>query len=106
MRSVFAIALVLVGIGILSCRMEQFAVPAPHSVDAAPWVRTIDGWERGSNWQPSVAASPRLHPVLVAAGEALVSILALAATTATKLPSHGTAPHAAAVRRRTLVATR
>ena len=45
-----------------------------------PWRRTIDGWEQNDRWQ--LAELPRavgLHPGIVAAGQLLASLLALAA---------------------------
>jgi hypothetical protein len=50
----------------------------PRSTTPA-WVRTVDGWERPSAWLATAPNVPRLHPVVVAAGQGLASVLALVA---------------------------
>ena len=79
MRLVVGNLLLVVGIGLLSCRLGGWATELPGQVQAASWVRTADGWERSGNWLPSIVAPPDLHPLVVAAGEALFSSFALAA---------------------------
>jgi hypothetical protein len=79
MRTILGIAMLLAGIGMMSCRIEgrssDQALPANH----ADWVRTIDGWERSDDWLPSLTGPPAVHPVLVASGQVLISLFALVA---------------------------
>ena len=44
---------------------------------AGQWVRTVDGWERTELWNVPELHVPRLHPLVVAAGQGLVSVMAL-----------------------------
>ena len=44
---------------------------------AGQWVRTVDGWERTELWHARDLHVPRLHPLVVAAGQGLVSVTAL-----------------------------
>jgi hypothetical protein len=46
---------------------------------AGQWVRTVDGWERTELWQAADLHAPRLHPLVVAAGQGLVSVMGLVA---------------------------
>jgi hypothetical protein len=46
-------------------------------VPAGQWVRTVDGWERTELWGVPDLFTPRLHPFVVAAGQGLVSVMAL-----------------------------
>jgi len=80
MRSILGILLLLAGAGLVSCRIDGPAARAlpPHDDN---WVRTADGWEQSGNWTPSLAAPPAVHPLVIAAGQLLVSMLALAAAT-------------------------
>jgi hypothetical protein len=81
MRSIVGITCLLLGAGMLSCRVEGPAARS-ESGPATPsrgWVRTVDGWERAGSWQVEEGWSPRLHPLVVAAGQGLVSLLGLAA---------------------------
>lgn len=78
MRLIVGIVLLLVGTGTLSCRLDGLAVDLPaHSYDVE-WVRTVDGWERTDAWLPVEVSPLRLHPLIVASGQALLSVLALA----------------------------
>jgi hypothetical protein len=43
------------------------------------WVRTVDGWERPDSWYLEAVRPPKLHPLVVAAGQGLVSLLGLVA---------------------------
>lgn len=76
MRLIVGITFVLVGVATLSCQVEGTANSnrPPTSV----WVRTVDGWERPSLWYTTPSPPPQLHPLVVAAGQGLASILALA----------------------------
>jgi hypothetical protein len=81
MRFIFGILCLLLGLGMLSCRVEG---PVPRlSADATAqgsgWVRTSDGWERPDSWNVPSVGPPQLHPWVVAAGQGLVSLLGLAA---------------------------
>jgi hypothetical protein len=75
MRLIFVITFLLIGIGMLSCSVEGTANSRPSPTS---WVRTVDGWERPNLWHTSPAEPPRLHPAVVAAGQTLASLLALA----------------------------
>ena len=48
-------------------------------LDEGTWVRTAHGWERPQTWNAEAAKEPRLHPMVVAAGQGLASLLALLA---------------------------
>jgi len=76
MRLIVGITFVLAGAAMLSCQVEGTATAARGNPDA--WVRTVDGWERPSLWHAPAVTSPQLHPLVVAAGQAMASILALA----------------------------
>ena len=51
----------------------------PVATPARQWVRTVDGWERPEMWHAPDLYVPRLHPLVVAAGQGLVSVLGLVA---------------------------
>lgn len=76
MRQIAGIAMIVFGSGMLLCQWQSSSAPV---VREARWVRTVDGWERADSWRTAVAEEPRLHPLVVAAGQGLVSVLALAA---------------------------
>ena len=78
MRSILFIVLLVVGAGLVSYRIDGSAARTAANESADNWVRTTDGWERASNWTPSLAAPPAVHPVVIAAGQLLFSLLALA----------------------------
>jgi len=82
MRSVVGIVLLLLGVGLLSCQFEGQSASVTTTAQA-DWVRTVDGWERGNDWSLSHTPPPSLHPLVVAAGQVLVSMFALAAATGT-----------------------
>jgi hypothetical protein len=83
MRLIVGIACLLLGMGMLSCRLDGLTsseaaerpTTEPH---AAEWVRTVDGWERVDSWYLGEVMPPRLHPLVVAAGQGLLSLLGLA----------------------------
>jgi hypothetical protein len=77
MRLIVGITLLLLGVGSLSCRVEGTTNSKLRTT--VPWVRTVDGWERPNLWYASPARPPQLHPLVVAAGQTLASLLALAA---------------------------
>ena len=78
-RFIVGISLLLWGIGTLSCRIEgSFARPSA-AVDASQWVRTVDGWEQPHWWRKAPPATTPPHPLVIAAGQCLVSVFALVA---------------------------
>ena len=86
MRLIVGIVCLLLGAGMLSCQVGPVVTgpvvantQAGSARDAAGWVRTVDGWERVDSWYVSEVRPPRLHPLVVAAGQGLVSLLGLAA---------------------------
>jgi hypothetical protein len=48
-------------------------------IPTGQWVRTVDGWERTETWNASEVHEPRLHPLVVAAGQGLISVMVLVA---------------------------
>ncbi len=79
MRFIIGISLLLLGFGMLSCRVEGLAVREPERAPASQWVRTIDGWERSDRWAVTPVREPAVHPFVVAAGQGLVAVMALVA---------------------------
>jgi hypothetical protein len=80
MRWISLIALVLLATGLAACWFGG-ATPSAASPDAPlKWVRTASGWERPSDWStPGGLYEPALHPLVLASGQLLVSVLALVA---------------------------
>jgi hypothetical protein len=78
-RAIFGISCLLLGLGMLSCRVEEKSATRVAKPQAARWVRTVDGWERRDSWHVEAVRPPGLHPLVVAAGQGLASLLALAA---------------------------
>jgi hypothetical protein len=78
MRSILAITFLLLGMGLVSCNIEGRSADLAHATQSADWVRTVDGWEHPGNWSPSFHSPPAIHPLVIAAGQTLVSLLALA----------------------------
>jgi hypothetical protein len=76
-RLILGITLLLLGLGSLSCQVQDSVGDGPVSTPTGQWVRTVDGWERTELWNAPGLYVPRLHPLVVAAGEGLVSVLAL-----------------------------
>ncbi len=77
MRMILGITLLLLGVGLMSCRIEGRSTEATSRAEESDWVRTADGWERAHDWRPSLVAPPAVHPLVVAAAQVLVSMLAL-----------------------------
>lgn len=71
--------MLLVGIGLLSCQLDEWSVVEPARAREASWVRTVDGWQHAGEWRPTIVPPPRLDPLVVASGQALFSVLALVA---------------------------
>jgi hypothetical protein len=84
MRLICGIGCLLIGAAMVSCRVETSVTEASAdlTMERAPaleWVRTVDGWERVDTWFVETTEPPQLHPLVVAAGQGLVSLLALVA---------------------------
>jgi len=70
----------LLGVGLWLCQVDGRADVSAAAASDAPWVRTVDGWERAS-WLASSSPPParlQLHPLVIAAAQLLISLLALA----------------------------
>jgi hypothetical protein len=76
-RLILGITLLLLGLGSLSCQIESSIGEAATATPARQWVRTVSGWERADLWNASEVFVPRLHPLVVAAGQGLVSVMGL-----------------------------
>jgi hypothetical protein len=77
-RAIFGISCLLLGAALLLCQEEgsgQKLIAQPQAT--VRWVRTVDGWERPGNWQLEAPKSPALHPLVVAAGQGLLSVFGL-----------------------------
>ena len=95
MRSILAILLLILSAGLLSCRIEGRSLEKTLPVQPAAWVRTVDGWERMDRWSPASKEPPALHPLVVAAGQLLVSLFALAAAEPADLSRRNSRPRLA-----------
>ena len=71
--------LLLLGMGLVSCRFESQSADFDKDRSQTDWVRTVDGWQKTNNWIPSLAAPPAVHPLTIAAAQVLVSLFALTA---------------------------
>jgi hypothetical protein len=78
-RLILGISLLLLGFGTLSCRVDVLSAQVPQPQTEFDWVRTADGWERLGSWQAESPPRPHVHPLVIAAGQLLGSVLALAA---------------------------
>jgi hypothetical protein len=78
-RFIVGISLLVLGVGMLSCRVEGVGAQESERPRASAWVRTVDGWERSDRWTVTPAWEPGVHPLVVAAGQSLVSVMALVA---------------------------
>jgi hypothetical protein len=76
-RSIIGISLLLLGVGLFACQVEGFSDRSSAGI-STPWVRTVDGWERPGSWTAAGIGPPAVHPLVVAAGQTLVSLLGLA----------------------------
>jgi hypothetical protein len=63
----------------LSCHVEGLAAREAEPATASRWVRTADGWERPDRWVTTPVWTPGVHPLVVAAGQGLASVMALVA---------------------------
>jgi hypothetical protein len=78
MRMIVGLSLLLLGLGIFACGLEGAGRPSGVR-PVGQWVRTTAGWERTDRWRLAPRKQPQLHPLVVAAGQGLASVLALAA---------------------------
>ena len=78
-RLILGITLLLFGLGNLSCQVQNSAGEGPVISSDRQWVRTVNGWERMETWNAPDLYVPRLHPLVVAAGQGLVSVMGLVA---------------------------
>jgi hypothetical protein len=91
MRLIVGISLVLFGVGSMLCEVEWHSGVTPAASGLTGRVRTTDGWESPLNWRTESASPPRVHPLVVAAGQGLVSIFALVACHNERRPQRDTA---------------
>jgi len=89
LRAILGISLLLLGLAMLSCRVESsgeiggakppfgYELRAERQAAAVRWVRTVDGWERPDSWYREAATGAGLHPLVLAAGQGLFSVLGL-----------------------------
>lgn len=80
MRTIAGIAIFLIGLGLLLGQVEGKSHERAAASQEIDWVRTSQGWERTASWSRVPVSGPSLHPLVVAAGQGLVSVLALVAT--------------------------
>ena len=91
MRLIIGISLVLFGVGSLLCEVECRSAVTPAASRMTGLVRTTDGWESPQNWRIESASPPRVHPLVVAVGQGLVSIFALVACQSDRRAHDGSA---------------
>jgi hypothetical protein len=91
MRLIVGISLVLLGVGSLLCEVECRSAVNAAASGMTGFVRTVNGWERPQSWRIESCSPPRVHPLVVAAGQGLVSIFALVACQSDRQTSGGTA---------------
>jgi hypothetical protein len=60
----------------LSCQVEG-TIDVVRSATEPRWVRTVDGWEHAGSWNLEAPRGPSLHPLVVAAGQGMLSVLGL-----------------------------
>ena len=78
-RWILIIALFLFGSAATACLLPM---PRDGTVDVpeSQWVRTRDGWEPRIGWEPPPPLyEPTVHPIVVASGQILISLIALIA---------------------------
>ncbi|MHB1034099.1 MAG: hypothetical protein ACYC35_06920 [Pirellulales bacterium] len=74
MHRIAWLALVLFALGWLACEVEVSGTQQPRQPD--PWRRTLDGWEKKTNWEPFF--QPPLHPAVVGLFELFAGLTGLA----------------------------
>jgi hypothetical protein len=78
LRAIFGISCLLLGAALWLCQVESTNQSSGAKLQVAVrWVRTVDGWEQPGHWYLEGAARPTLHPLVVTAGQALLSVLGL-----------------------------
>src|SRR5436190_21414575 len=63
LRLILGITLLLLGLGSLSCQVQESIGEGPVAPPAGQWVRTVDGWERTDLWRAPDRYVPKLHPL-------------------------------------------
>jgi hypothetical protein len=81
MRAILGILLFVGGVAIAAYRVDVHSSKPEVTPVHFAWVRTVDGWERPERWTISRVEPPAVHPVVIAAGQMLVSMFALVAST-------------------------
>lgn len=81
MRAILGILLFLGGVAWAAYRIDDEPSQREVALVHFEWVRTIDGWERPERWTISRVEPPAVHPTVIAAGQVLVSMFALVAST-------------------------
>jgi hypothetical protein len=81
MRAILGILLFVGGVAIAAYRIDVQSSEPEVTLVHFEWVRTVDGWERPERWTISRVDPPAVHPVVIAAGQVLVSMFALVAST-------------------------
>ena len=77
-RAILGISCLLLGTALLLCQGESAGKPLDAKPQAAVrWVRTVDGWERPECWNLVPPGLPALHPLVVAAGQGLLTVFGL-----------------------------
>ncbi len=77
-RAIFGISCLLFGAALFACQVENSGeLEGSKPRAAVKWVRTADGWERPDRWNLESVRRPTLHPLVVAAGMGLFSVLGL-----------------------------
>jgi hypothetical protein len=83
MRTFCGILLCVCGVAVAACRIEGHSSEAEVTLVHFDWVRTVDGWERPTQWTITRVERPAVHPAVVAAGQVFVSLFALVAAAET-----------------------
>ncbi|HEX5470757.1 MAG TPA: hypothetical protein VFW73_02670 [Lacipirellulaceae bacterium] len=78
-RLILGITLMLLGVGTLSCHIEGSPRSLPAVKSTEEWVRTVEGWERPAMWYEAPRYIPRIHPLVVAMEQGLISAMCLIA---------------------------
>jgi hypothetical protein len=80
MRQLVPLCLLLTAGLWYACQVKMTDQAQSSTPQANTWVRTINGWQRPSDWSiQGTQYHPRLHPLVVALVQGLLSLLALLA---------------------------
>jgi hypothetical protein len=63
----------------LACQVEGSDRRLTKVVESDRWVRTVDGWEKTSQWKWLARYEPALHPLVVASMQLLLTSIAFVA---------------------------